>query len=62
MQKKHKKDFKRIMSARGVKPDQKENIIKVLCPHMKERSRSFWHNLEVNNASFDLIHKQDEDY
>ena len=42
------------MSPRGGKPDKKENIIKVLYPHMKERSRSFWHNLEVNDASVDL--------
>ena len=32
------KDFNRVMSPRGVKPDQQENI-KVLCPHMKERRR-----------------------
>ena len=35
------KDFNRVMSPRGLKPDKKENIIKVLCLHMKERSRSF---------------------
>ena len=54
------KEFNRVMSPRGVKPDKKENIIKVLCPHMKERSRPFWHNLEVNDASVDLIDKRDE--
>ena len=63
LQKKYKrnieKDFNRVMSPRGVKPDKKENI-KVLCPHMKERSRSFWHNLEVNDASVDLIDERDE--
>ena len=32
------KDFNRVMSPLGVKPDKKENIITVLCPHMKERS------------------------
>ena len=32
------KDFNRVMSPRGVKPDQQENI-KVLCLHMKERRR-----------------------
>ena len=54
------KDFNRVMSPRGLKPDKKENIIKVLCLHMKERSRSFWHNLEVNDASADLIDERDE--
>ena len=48
------------MSPRGVKLDKKEKIMKVLCPHMKERSRSFWHNLEVNDASVDLIDERDE--
>ena len=43
------------MSPRGVKSDKKDNIIKVLCPHMKERSRTFGHNLEVIDASVDLI-------
>ena len=43
------------MSTHRVKPDKKAIIIKVLCPHMKERSRSFWHNLEVTDASVDLI-------
>ena len=54
------KDFNRVMSSQGVKPDKKENIMKVLCPHMKERSRSFWHNLKVNNASVNLIDERDE--
>ena len=54
------KDFNRVMSPRGVKPDKKENIIKVLCPHMKERSKSFWHNLEVNDTFVDLIDERDE--
>ena len=27
---------------------------------MKERSRSFWHNLEVNDAFVDLIDERDE--
>ena len=49
------KDFNRVMPPRGVKPDKKENIIEVLCPHMKERKGSFWRNLEVNDASVDLI-------
>ena len=35
------KDFNRVMSSRGVKSDTKENILKVLRPYMKERSRSF---------------------
>ena len=35
------KDFNRVMSSRGVRSDKKENIIKVLRPHVKERSRSF---------------------
>ena len=48
------------MSPLGVKPDKKQNIMKVLCPHMKERSRSFQHNLEVNDASIDLIDERDE--
>ena len=54
------KDFNRVMSPRGEKPHNRENIIKVLCPHMKERSISFWHNLEVNDASVDLIDERDE--
>ena len=54
------KDFNCDMSPRGVKPDKKENIIKVLCPHMKERSRSFWYNLEVNDASVDIIDEREE--
>ena len=58
------KDFNRVMPPRGVKSDKKENMMKVLCPLMKERSRSFWHNLEVNDASVDLIDERDkcEDY
>ena len=52
------KDFNRVMSSRGVRSDKKENIIKVLRPHVKERSRSFWHNLEVNDA--DLTDERDE--
>ena len=59
LQKKYERNigkyFNRVMPPRGVKPDKKENMIKVLCPHMKERSGSFWHNLEVNDASVDLI-------
>ena len=54
------KDFNRVMSPCGVKPDKKEIIMKVLCLHMKERSRSFWHNLEVNDASVDLTDERDE--
>ena len=54
------KDFNSVMSPRGVKPDKKENIIKVLCPHMKERSRSFWHNVKVNDPSVDFIGERDE--
>ena len=54
------KDFNRVMSPRGVKPDKKENIIKVLFPHMKKRSRSFWHNLEINDASVDLTDERNE--
>ena len=50
-----RKDFNRIVSPHGLKPDKKENIIKVLCPYLKERSRPFWHNLEVNDAPVDLI-------
>ena len=38
----------------GVKPDKKKS------PRMKERSRSSWHNLEVNDASVDLIDQRDE--
>ena len=41
-------------------PDKKENSMKMLCPHMKERTRSFWHNLEVNDASVDLIDEREE--
>ena len=54
------KDFNRVMSPLGVKPDKKENIIKVLCPHMKERSWSFWHNVKVNDPSVDFIGERDE--
>ena len=46
------------MSPCGVKPD-KENI-EVLCPHIKERSRSFWHNMEVSDASVDLTDERNE--
>ena len=35
------KEFSRNTENRGVKPSKKENIIKVLCPHMKERSPHF---------------------
>ena len=54
------KDFNRVVSPRGVKTGKKENIIKVLCPHMKERSSSFWNNLEVNDGPVDLIDGRDE--
>ena len=54
------KDFNEVMSPRGVKPDKKENIIKVLCPHMKKRGRSFWHNLKVNDGFVDLIDERNE--
>ena len=43
-----------------MKPDKKENIIKVLCPHMKKRGRSFWHNLKVNDGFVDLIDERNE--
>ena len=48
------------MPSGSVKPDKEENIVKVLCLLMKERSRSFWHNLKVKDASVDLIDEQDE--
>ena len=54
------KDFNRVLSPRGVKPDKKENITKGLYPHMKERIRSFWHNVEGNDASVDLIDEREE--
>ena len=54
------KEFSRNTENRGVKPSKKENIIKVLCPHMKERSRPFWNALHVNDASVDLISERDD--
>ena len=54
------KDFNRVLSPRGVKPDKKENITKGLYPHMKERIRSFWHNVDGNDASVDLIDEREE--
>ena len=54
------KEFSRNTENRGVKPSKNENIIKVLCPHMKERSRPFWNALHVNDASVDLISERDD--
>ena len=33
------KDFNRVMSPRGFKPDKKENIIKVLCLHIERKKQ-----------------------
>ena len=54
------KEFSRNIENRGVKSSKKENIIKVLCPHMKERSSPFWNALHVNYASVDLISERDD--
>ena len=54
------KEFSRNTENSGVKPSKKENIIQVLCPHMKGRSRSFWNALHVNDASVDLISEWDD--
>jgi len=56
------KDFERNKQNRGVKPEKKDNIIEALCPHMKERSRQFWHQLAINEASVDLITERDESF
>ena len=47
-------EFTQCKQNRAVKPNKKENIVDVLCPHMKERSRNFWKNLDVNESSPDL--------
>ena len=50
------KDFERSKENRGVKPaKKKDKIIEVLCTHIKQRSRHFWHQLDVNEAPVDLI-------
>ena len=54
------KEFSRNTENRGVKQSKKENLIKVLCPHMKERIRPFWNALHVNDASVNLISKRDD--
>ena len=63
LQKKYEKSIEKKLSRntenRGVKPSKKENI-KVLCPHMKERSHPFWNALHVNDASVDLIPERDD--
>ncbi len=52
-------NFVQCVENRGVKSSKKENIIEVLCPHMKERSKSFWQNLFVNESSVDLVTERD---
>ena len=64
LQKKYEKNigknlFTQCKENRGVKTSKKENIIKVLCPHMKERSRQFWYDLHINESSPDLISERD---
>ena len=54
-------EFTQCKQNRGVKPNKKENIVDVLCPHMKERSRNFWKNLDVNESSPDLTTERDYD-
>ena len=58
------KDFNRVMSSRGVKSDKKENILKMLRPHMKERSRSFgiaWRSIMLislmNETNVNIVEK-----
>ena len=54
LQRKYKKsimkNFERNKENRGVKSAKKDKIIEVLCAHMKETSRHFRHQLDVNEA------------
>ena len=54
-------EFTQCKQNRGVKPNKKENIVHVLCPQVKERSRNFWKNLDVNESSPDLATERDYD-
>ena len=54
------KELERNKENRGVKPAKKDKIIEVISPHMKERSRHFWYQLDVNKASVDLINERDK--
>ena len=53
LQKKYEKsinnEFNRNTENRGVKPSKKENIIKVLCPHMKARSHPLQGRKKIMN-------------
>ena len=58
------KEINRVISSRGVKSDKKENILKMLRPHMKERSRSFgiaWRSIMLislmNETNVNIVEK-----
>ena len=52
-------DFQRIQNPRGVNTCKKEDIVTMLCPHLKESQQLFWQNLPVNDEAVDLIANSD---
>ena len=63
LQKKYAKDigndFQCNDRTRGVYSEKKENIVKLLCPHMKIQRQTFWYELVINDTSVDLITERD---
>ena len=49
--------YDRNKENRGMKPANKYRIIEVLCPHMKNRTQHFWHQLNVDEVFVDLVNR-----
>ena len=62
LQRKYQKNFglfNHKNEPRGVATPKRNDIIKNLCPHMKEDRRVFWRNMFVNDQSVDLVEERD---
>ena len=50
-----------ITKARGINGKKKQQIVKLLVPHMPARKAAFWLNMESNDNLIDLASKRDQD-